>query len=94
MSVEMNIVLEQSLNGGTQQIYRFDNGYGASVLRGGSFAYGGLELAVAKFFGDGDDDWSLCYTTPITDDVLGYLSEDDLAQHLKDISELPKAEQK
>ena len=60
-------ILEKSLNGGTQQVYRFDNNYGALVVNH-SFS-NGLELAVIKFDGD---DWHLDYTTGITEDVIGH----------------------
>ena len=33
------IILERELNGGSQQLHRFENNYGASVIRGGSYAY-------------------------------------------------------
>jgi len=65
-------------------IIEFDNGYGASVLST-SFSYGGknglYELAVLK---DGD----LCYTTPITNNVLGWLNESDVNKILTDIQNL------
>jgi hypothetical protein len=65
-------------------IIEFDNGYGASVLST-SFSYGGknglYELAVLK---DGD----LCYTTPITNNVLGWLKEEDINRILTDIQNL------
>ena len=80
------IVHERALNGGTQAVHRFDNGYGASVIRGGNFAYGGLELAVLKFSGD---DWSdFMIHNIITDDVLGYLTDKDLVEILKRIEAL------
>lgn len=63
----------------------FPNGYGASVLRGGQFytADGTYEIAVLGPNGD------IAYDTPITSDVLGYLSEDEANQALADIEALP-----
>lgn len=69
-----------------QHVYRFANGYGASVIRN-SYSYGhehGLyEIAVLK----GN---RLCYDTPITDNVIGYLTADKVAEYLQRIEELPK----
>jgi hypothetical protein len=74
-------------NGGNQSIYRFPNGYGASVVAH-KFSYG-LELAVAKFNGNGVNDWDICYSTPITNDVLGHLSDAEMEEHLDAIAALP-----
>lgn len=75
--------------GGSQQIYRFDNGYGASVVRG-KFTYGGdkglFELGVIKFDGD---KWRLNYETPITSDVEGSLTPDEVMTLLDRIAALP-----
>lgn len=64
---------ERPLNGGTQKVYRFDNGFGASVVQH-QYSYGGnrglWELAVIEF---GGDNWDITYDTDITNDVLGYL---------------------
>ena len=72
-----------SLNG-IQVMVKFKNNYGASVVKHDS-SYGGknglYELAVIK-----DD--NLCYDTPVTSDVEGYLSEDDVTELLKQIQEL------
>ena len=73
-----------SFYNGVQARVIFENGYGASVVKH-DYSYGGkdglYELAVIK-----DDD--LCYTTPVTTDVEGYLSEEDVTELLKQIQEL------
>jgi hypothetical protein len=67
---------------------QFDNGYGASVVKH-DFSYGGkdglYELAVIDTKGD------LTYSTPVTSDVEGYLSEDDVTKLLEQIQQLPNA---
>lgn len=68
--------------------YHFPNGYGASVICN-PHSYG-LELAVLKCSGE---KWELCYTSPITDDVVGYIDgEDDLKRLLLEIYNLPAEE--
>jgi len=66
----------------------FENGYGASIVcNPGPFfkSYGGdqglYEIAVLK-------DNSICYTTPITSDVIGHLSEADVEQIVNQIKNL------
>lgn len=70
---------------GIQAHIYFDNGYGASIVQH-CFSYGnkdGLyELAVL------DKDDRLCYDTEVTDDVLGYLSEEDVSEALIKIQNL------
>jgi len=63
---------------------KFDNGYGASVLNGERFYTNNrneYELAVTK-------NGVLCYDTPITDDVIGYLSREEVTDLMKKIQEL------
>ena len=70
--------------GGIQKTCKFDNGYGASVIRHkGSYGYaqGKWELAVLE-------GGELCYTSPITEDVIGHLTEDEVELILKQIKEL------
>ena len=58
--------------GGTQKLYRFPNGYGASVVQfPHSYGYGSgrWELAVLKITGEGEDEFKLTYETDITDEV-------------------------
>ena len=75
---------------GDQRIYRFDNGYGASVISGG-YAYSDLdhpyELAVIKF-DDEDGGFDLVYDTPIGEDVIGYLDANEVNEILKQIKHL------
>jgi len=63
---------------------KFDNGYEASVVKS-EHSYGGkdglYELAIFK-----DDD--ICYDTPITNDVLGYLTDKDVTEVLIKIQQL------
>ena len=63
----------------------FDNGYGASVIIG-PHTYGGedglYELGVLG------KDGKLTYNTPVTEDVEGYLSEDDVTKLLEQIQKL------
>ena len=79
-----------------QWIYRFTNGYGASVIQG-PHSYGGpqglYELGVIRFdcpsgVWAGGDSWGLTYETPITDDVLGHLSVEEVAAALVQIAML------
>lgn len=91
---------------GTWQVYLFENRYAASVIRAGygenSFtgSYGvddGLfELAVMKCRTDADprqfSSYGLCYDTPITDDVVGYLTEEDVQELLAKVASLPNQE--
>tara|TARA_B100001093_G_scaffold99354_1_gene91424 strand:- start:1052 stop:1306 length:255 start_codon:yes stop_codon:yes gene_type:complete len=62
--------------------YQFDNGYGASVVKHDS-SYGGkqglYEIAVLDSGGD------LCYSTPITEDVIGYADENKVLDTLQRI---------
>jgi hypothetical protein len=63
---------------------QFDNGYEASVVRS-EYTYGGkdglYELAVFK-------DGEICYDTPITDDVIGYLRPEDVTDVMAKIQQL------
>lgn len=68
---------------------KFENGYGASVIRG-DYSYGGreglYELAVTKTKEDGN--WDLCYDSGITEDVEGYLTPEAVTILLKQIEKL------
>lgn len=71
--------------GGVMSRITFDNGFGASVIKT-PYSYGGddglYELAVL------DSDGKLTYSTPITEDVMGHLTSEDVTEILKQIQQL------
>lgn len=71
-------------------LFRFPNGYGASVISG-AIAYGSAtapyELGVVKW--NTNEDYQLCYNTPIAQDVIGHQTEQDVLQLLDQIQQLP-----
>ena len=70
-------------------VFRFENGYGAHLARG-PYTYGGpnglWELTVVKKT-DGWG-WDVCYDTPITHYVIGWLNESGVVKVLKRIEDL------
>lgn len=67
-------------------IVDFPNGYRASVICG-IRTYGGNQgLYEIGIIADG----TLCYDTPITNDVIGYLNESEVEEVLGRIQDLPK----
>jgi hypothetical protein len=67
---------------GVQALAFFDNGYGASIVRGfGTYGSenGLYELAVLK---GSRKNWGITYDTPITEDVEGHLTPDDVSDLL------------
>ena len=72
-------------SGGVSCRLDFQNGYGASIVQS-EYSYGGseglYEIAVLK-------EGSICYDTPITSDVLGYLNENDVIEIINSIEALP-----
>lgn len=82
---------KRELHGGHKWTFRFQNDFGASVIRH-SFSYGHedgrFELAVLRFRSDNESDSMIIYTTPITNNVLGCLSEEDVLSTLERIAAL------
>lgn len=71
--------------------FKFDNDYGASVVKHfGSYGYEDdlFELAVLKYNKNGKS--HLCYDTEITNDVEGYLTNDDVLKLLNKIKQLKR----
>ena len=81
--------------GGIQKLYAFEGSvYGASVVKN-QFSYGGAgglwELAVLRYTGPLNEkelEFELVYDTPITDDVIGYLTEEEIQAILDKIAHL------
>lgn len=75
-----------------QALIFFANGYGVSVLIGGPGYEGGstpYELAVLEGNAEGFD---LCYDTPITNDVLGYLTPEEVTEYMIEVQKLEGGE--
>lgn len=85
---DLDFVLPTTAWGNKRAVATFPNGYGASVITGPT-SYGGpdglYELAVMH-------NGRLCYDTPITDDVLGYLKPEEVTEALSAIAALPARE--
>ena len=93
---DANLIASRHIHGGIGHVFKFDNGYGASVVKH-LFSYGGSqnlwELAVIRF--DDAGDWRLTYDTEITSDVEGYLTDEmvhDLLERIKNLDN-PKNEE-
>lgn len=82
---------------GVQSVMMFENGYGVSVVRFkvmgtfGSYTSNEGEWELAVLQGN-ENEWSLTYDTPITDDVMGHLSEQEVTDIMKQVQELPAYE--
>ncbi len=80
---------------GVQRLYRFPNGFGASVVNELRPAMSGdrrlelstsrWELSVVKWQGE---KFHLCFTTPVAGDICDQLDEDEVEALLKQIAEL------
>ena len=85
-----NLFEENECNGGIQYLFKFENNRGASVVKH-DFSYGNLvdtwELAVIAWTEDGSY-WFIDYSSDITDDVIGYLTDEEVRDLLQRIKEL------
>lgn len=73
--------------GGIHKVYKFPNGFGASVIKN-PFSYGGrvglYELAMIEFIDN--EEYELFYDSDIVKgDVLGYLTESEVREVLEKI---------
>ena len=63
---------------------KFDNGYEVSVVRSEHSDGGNKGLYELAIFKDGE----ICYDTPITDDVIGYLRPEDVTDVMERVEKL------
>ena len=85
---ELGIVQKGYHDDGVQYVFKFENNYGASVVkRWGSYGFNKdlWELAVIYW---NDDEWHITYDTDITSDVIGYLTNAEVDELLVQISKL------
>ena len=74
-----------NIHNGVGYVYEFENGYGASVVShdvsyGGDRGLSEIEILYSK--------GGLCYSTPITDDVVGYAGVQTVYETLDRIKSL------
>ena len=76
---------------GEQAFHIFDNHYGVSVVRG-PYTHGGrkglYELAVV-YMAPEDKKSQLVYDTPVTNDIMGYLTPDNVTDIMAQVEALP-----
>lgn len=90
--MEKYLLAEIDVFDGVQKVYKFENGYGASVVRH-SFSYGGSsgmwEMALITFEEQKELEWEIEYREDFADgDVAGYLNDKDVLELLNWIRSL------
>lgn len=89
MLTDRNLVEERphpiSMVGGVQRIYRFKDGHGLSLCDGaGMHAYPfAWEAAVLENVSKDGGRFSLCYTTPLTEDVEVFNTEEEANEFIE-----------
>ena len=83
-------LVEEDTSNGIRKIYNFPNNYGVSVIRTkGSYGNekGLWELAVL-IYDNSSDSYVVTYDTPITDNVLGWLTDEEVKETMERIERL------
>ena len=85
------LVLARRLGTGVQCLFRYANGFGASVIRS-PYSYGGeeglFEVAVIKFSGESDTDYTVTPKNELLDDPQGWVTPEQVDDLLLQIAEL------
>lgn len=74
--------------GGKHAKIFFENGYGVSILFGDMFYSNGVNTYEVAIIKGNEDDWDFAFDTPIADDVLGYLSMNEVQEVIKRVENL------
>lgn len=87
---DLSFEIHDTFGFGTRAKMFFPNGYGISVITG-KYAYtkGPDQFEAAVLKGDSEE-WGLTYVTPVTNDVIGYLSPQDVTEVMRQIQDLPE----
>ena len=86
---ELGVVQKDDFDDGVQYVFKFENNYGASVVkRRGSYGFNKNLWELAIVYWDNDDEWFITYDTDITSDVIGYLTNAEVDELLVRISKL------
>lgn len=78
--------------GGKLAVKIFDNGYGVSVVRFFGSYTSGNEWELAVILKQPGERWMLTYDTPVTNDVIGHLTDDEVTDVMRRVQELPQFE--
>lgn len=69
--------------------FRFENNYGASIIKHyGSYGYEEDLFELAVLYYDDKGESHITYNTPITEDVIGWLTNNDVIRYLNKIKNL------
>lgn len=74
--------------GGKQAVMFFSNNYGVSVITGAQWYSTGNDSYEVAILEGSKEDYSLCYSTDITDDVIGYQTHSEVTDIMKQVQEL------
>ena len=83
--LEFDKISDEPFMSGVRSRMMFENGYGVSVVSH-THSYGGTKglFEIAVLGKDGD----ISYDTPVTNDVIGYLSPDEVTDIMEQVQSL------
>ena len=82
--------VKHPLPGAVQAVLLFENGYGVSTVGGplGLYGDGVNTFEIAVIHAHDGANWSICYSTPITNDVLEGVPKADIEEVLRRVSSM------